>query len=77
MSTSPATPEVQARIAAIRAKEAAGTLTLEDMKEAIQLIRAGRVSAARSSDAAKRTRAKKEIKSADALLDELTGGGNG
>lgn len=66
-------PELQAQINEWRAKAADGTLTIEDMKEAVKAIRAGRLSAATASEASKRSKAHKEIKSAGALLDELGG----
>lgn len=66
-------PEMTAKIAAWRQKAAEGALTLEDMKEIIPALRGDRRSAAESSEHAKRARAKKEIKSADELLNELEG----
>ena len=57
-------------IAQLRAKQALGTLTLEDEKLAIKLLRADRLSAAER--AATRTRAAKlPAKSAEDLLGEL------
>lgn len=64
------TPEVASRIATWRQKALEGTLSIEDMKEAILAIREGRRGAATASEAA-RKRAKKEIKSAEDLLSEL------
>jgi len=59
----------------IRMKSLAGTATQEEYKEAIRLMRGSRVAAATSaSETAKRIRAKKEIPSADSLLDDLMGG---
>ena len=66
-------PELQAKIALWRAKAADGTLSREEMREAILAIRGDRKNAAAASDQARRTRAKKEIKSADELLGELEG----
>jgi hypothetical protein len=65
--------EMQAKIAAWREKEATTGLDLEDMKQIVAMLRGERKSAATSSDQAKRARAKKEIKSADDLLNELEG----
>lgn len=66
-------PENSAKIALWRQKAAEGTLTIEEMREAVSVLRAGRVAAQRSSDESRTKRAKKEIKTADALLDELGG----
>lgn len=63
------TPEVQSRLAALRAKSAANTLTLDEMKEAVALMRGSRLSAA---EQAKKSKSKKApAKSADDLLSEL------
>jgi len=67
------TAESQARITQLRAKSSDGSITLEEMREAVRLIRGDRVSAQTASDSSKRSRAKAEIKSADEMLDELTG----
>jgi hypothetical protein len=65
------TPELNAKIAIWRQKALDGTLTIEEMKDAIQALRQGRVSAAHASETARRSRAKAEIPSANDLLDEL------
>lgn len=64
-------PEVAARIVALRAKAEDGTATLDEMREGVRLMRADRVSAAVVSEKSRRTKAKAEIKSADDMLDEL------
>lgn len=65
------TPEVQSRLAALRAKATANTLTLEEMREAIVLMRGSRLQAA---ETAKKSRSKKApARSADDLLAELGG----
>ena len=64
-------PEVQVEIAHLRAKSIAGTMTLEDMKKAVALLRGERRSAVASSESSKRKKAKKIVKSADQLLEEL------
>lgn len=71
--TSPVSLELQMKLAEWRRKVAEKTITLEEMKEAIVLLRAGRVAALNASDAGKRKAAAKVIPSADALLDELEG----
>ena len=65
------TPEMQAKISIWRQKALEGTLSVEEMKEAILALRAGRVSAAHASESARRSKAKTEIPSADELLAEL------
>lgn len=63
----------QARVTEWRAKAQAGTLTVEEMREAIKVLRAGRVSAAFASETARRKKAKAVVPSADDLLSELGG----
>lgn len=67
------TPELQSKITIWRARAAEGTLSIEEMREAVAVIREGRLGAAHASEASKRSRAKKEIKSADEMLNELEG----
>lgn len=66
-------PELQSKIILWRQKAVEGTLTIEEMKEAITVLRAGRVGAAIASDASRRKKAKAVIPSADDLLGELEG----
>ena len=65
-------PETLAKLAIWRRKGVEGTLTQDDMREAIQVLRADRVGAQISSD---KSRAKKAIAkievNADDLLNEL------
>ena len=68
---SPVTPEISMKIAAWRQKAAEGTLTLDDMKEAIIYLRAGRVNAQSASAAAKRKKAIIAIPSAADMLNDL------
>jgi hypothetical protein len=72
MTTQAQSPELQAKIAIWRQKAIDGTLTVEEMKEAILALRAGRVSAAHASENSKRKAAKVAIPSADDLLAELS-----
>lgn len=65
------TPEINQRIAILRAKAAAGTLTESDMVEAIQFLRAGRVGAQIASDTSRRKKATVDIPDADDLLREM------
>lgn len=64
-------PELQSKIALWRQKAVQGTLTQEEMKEAILALRADRVGAAVASAASKRSKAKAEIPDADDLLAEM------
>lgn len=66
-------PELSAKIALWREKAADGTLTQEEMVEAIKIIREDRVSAIRSSEAGRKAKAKAVIPAADDLLAELAG----
>lgn len=62
--------EVQEKIAIYRRKAADNTLTEEDMRDAIKILRAGRVSAATAA-ARSKTSAKAAIPNADDMLAEL------
>jgi hypothetical protein len=67
------TVEQQAKIAVFRQKLTEGTITVQEMREATELLRAGRKSAATASDSSRRTKAKAVIQSADEMLNELGG----
>lgn len=67
------TPEIASKINIWRQKAVQGTLTMEETREAIQLLRGGRVAAAKASDSAKRKTAIKAIPTADDLLSEIGG----
>lgn len=67
------TPEIASKVAVWRAKAANNTLTLEEMREAIAIMRQGRLGAAAASSAARRSRAKAEIPDAEDLLAEMRG----
>jgi hypothetical protein len=64
-------PELQSKIALWRQKAVQGTLTADEMKEAITALRQDRVGAAVASAASKRSKAKAEIPDADDLLAEM------
>ena len=66
-------PESQARIAILRQKAKDGTLEVADMKEAIELLRADRRSAAVASSTSKAAKAKVSVPSAADLLSEMEG----
>ena len=65
------TPEIQAKIYNLRQKANEGTLTLDEMREAIVILRGSRKSAAIASDTARRAKARKEVRSAEELLSDL------
>lgn len=69
--SNPVSLELQQKIAGWRARAAEGTLTLEEMKEAILHLRAGRVNAQNASAASKRKKAIAEIPSAADMLSDL------
>lgn len=73
--SSPIPLELQSKIAAWRLRAAEGTLTLDEMKEAIVHLRAGRLTAATAAATTKRTSAagakKTVIANSDDLLSEL------
>ena len=64
-------PELQAKIAIWRAKAVDNTLTPEDMAEYIKSLRGERMSAAATTDKARRAKATKIIPTAEDLLGEL------
>ena len=66
-------PELSAKIAVWRQKSLDGTITIEEQREAVRLMREGRLAAAQASSVSKRTKAKAEVPSADDLLNELDG----
>jgi hypothetical protein len=59
------------KIAEVRAKSQAGTVSLEEYKEAIRIMRGDRIAAA---SATATRRASTTVASADSLLDDLMGG---
>ena len=66
--------ELQSKISAWRLKAAEGTVTLEEMREGIIYLRAGRMQASVAAQATKRTAAKKAVAPpADDMLSELDG----
>lgn len=69
--SSPVDAQTQAKIALWRQKALEGTLTLDEMKEAVRALRAGRLTAAAASDTSRRKAAKAAIPSADDMLEEL------
>lgn len=63
--------EDQSKIAIWRQKSIDGTLTIDDCRDYVALMRQGRTSAIKASEASRKSRAKKEVKSADDLLKTL------
>lgn len=66
-------PELVSKIAHWRAKAANGTLTADEMREAIAALRADRVGAAVASTTSKASKVKAPPPDASSLLDELEG----
>lgn len=68
-------PELLNQIAQWRQKSTDGTITLEEMREAVKVLRAGRVSAITEAGIAKRAAAKSKgpAKSGEDLLKDLEG----
>lgn len=64
-------PELQSKISIWRQRAINGTLTQDEMKEAILALRQDRIGASIASAASKRTKAKAEIPDADDLLAEM------
>jgi len=71
MSNGPVSLDLQIKFAEWRKRSAEGTLSLEEMKEAIALVRQGRMNASAAAASTKRTAAKKIIPNAEDLLGEL------
>jgi len=65
------TPELSAKITYWRHSLAEGTITQEEMKEAIRALREGRLAAGQATSAAKRKKAIIAIPHADDLLGEI------
>lgn len=65
------TLDTMTKIAIWRQKAVDGTLTVEEMKEAIQIMRGDRRGAAIASDKARKAKAGVAIPTADDLLAEL------
>jgi hypothetical protein len=69
--SSPITPVVQSKIEHWRKSCQDGTITIEDYKEAIRMLRGGREAAAKASSTTARKKAIAAVPSAEDLLDEL------
>lgn len=71
--SNPVPLELQSKIQSWRLRASEGSLTLEDMKEAVRYLRAGRVAAASAASAGskKRSAAIAAIPSASSMLDDL------
>jgi hypothetical protein len=65
--------DIQQKVALWRQKALDNTLTVEEMREAVGVLRQGRIGAAIASDTARRKKAVKVVPSADDLLSELDG----
>lgn len=67
------TPELQSKVEEWRQKALVGTLTQDEMREAIIFLRSSRVAAAKTSAASKERKAAKAPVDSEALLGELEG----
>jgi hypothetical protein len=67
------TPEMMSQIGIWRQKAAEGTLTLEEMRQAILALRGDRRGAAVASEKSRKAKAPKAEVRADDLLSELEG----
>ena len=68
--TLPVPPELQSKITLWRQRAGDGTITLEEMKEAILALRQGRKNALAAALASK-SKAKKPVRNVDDMLAEL------
>ena len=67
-------PELQSQIQTWRQKAAAGTLSIEEMRDAVAAMRGSRLSAAEAAaKSPSRSRAKSPTRSADDMLKDLGG----
>lgn len=64
-------PETVGRLSFLRQKALDGTLSMEEMKEAVIMMRGDRASSVRNTDSARRAKVKAAIPDADTMLDEL------
>lgn len=69
--SSPVPPELQQKISLWRQRAAEGTLTREEMLQAVRALREGRANAQAASDSSVRKKAVAAIPHADDLLKEL------
>lgn len=65
--------DLQLKVAEWRAKARAGTLTLDETRDAIKVLRSGRAAVAQASAGTKARKAKEPAKSGEDLLSELEG----
>ena len=65
------TPETNSKIATWRQKALEGTLSVEDLRQAIEVMRGDRRGASVASEASRRKKAKVVVPSAEDLLAEL------
>lgn len=72
MTTLSTDPSFHQKLADYRRKAADNTITLEEMREAVKLMRQGRVAAAAASTTAARKKAAAPVVDSNSLLDELS-----
>jgi hypothetical protein len=66
-------PDFQLKLASYRRKSADGTITLEEMREAVKLMRQGRLAAATTASKSRSTKTSAAPVNSDTLLAELEG----
>lgn len=71
MSAFAQSPELQSKLAVWRAKALDGSITKEEMHEAMALMRGERTGAVKASENSRRKTARAAVPSADELMDEL------
>lgn len=65
--------EIQTKIVVWRAKAAEGTLSDDEMRQAIVIMREGRISASIASETSRAKKVKNVVPNADDLMSELEG----
>jgi hypothetical protein len=69
--TLPVPPELQSKITLWRQRASEGTITLDEMREAILALRGGRKAALEASESSGSKKAKKPARNVDDMLAEL------
>lgn len=64
-------PDAHLKLAEYRRKQADGTITLDEMRDAVRLMRQGRLASAEAAAKAKKVAGGKPAVNADSLLSQL------
>lgn len=67
----PISPETQSKLEYYRRREADGSITIEEMREVVRLLRSDRLNAATAAAASGRKSTRKTSASTESLLSEL------